>query len=136
MADDTNFRSYRPADQRRPAQATPTTSGRQGGSDPLAELARLIGQTDSFSAPNQGAPRTGAPAPARPAAATPVRKPSVPSDPYGSPLQFTPQQLDNRGAAETQQDSFQTAEDPTIYGTPELQQTTGDQSDAYYEDPS
>jgi hypothetical protein len=134
MADDTNFRSYRPADQRRPAQATPTTSSRQGGSDPLAELARLIGQTDSFSDPNQGAARTGAPAPA--AAAPPVRRPSVPNDPYGSPLQFSSQQFDHRSAAETQHETLQPTYDPAIYGTPEQQQAAGDQSDAYYDDPS
>jgi hypothetical protein len=136
MADDTNFRSYRPADQRRPAQATPTASGRQGDSDPLAELARLIGQSDPFSDPDQRAPRSGAPAPAVPTpAATPVRRPSVPSDPYGSPLQFSPQQFDNRSASETQHETFQPAHDPAIYGTPE-QQPAGDSSDAYYDDPA
>src|SRR4051795_3141901 len=102
MADDTNFRSYRPADQRRPAQTTPVASGRQGGGDPLAELARLIGQTDPFSDLNHGAPRAGAPVPSRPAPGEvpaqpplrrPVTTPSAPSDPYGSPLQFTPQQF-------------------------------------------
>jgi hypothetical protein len=143
MADDTNFRSYRPADQRRPAQTTPTASGRQGGGDPLAELARLIGQTDPFSDLNQGAPRA-TPVPPRPAPVAipqpplrrPVATPSVPSDPYGSPLQFSPQQFDNRGAAEPQHESFQPAYDPAIYGTPEQQQAGGYPSDAYYDDPS
>jgi hypothetical protein len=141
MADDTNFRSYRPADQRRPAQTTPVASGRQGGGDPLAELARLIGQTDPFSDLNHGAPRAGAPVPSRPAPVAmpaqpplrrPVTTPSAPSDPYGSPLQFTPQQFDNRGAGESQHETFQ----PAIYGTPEQQQAGGYPSDAYDDDSS
>jgi SPOR domain len=145
MADDTNFRSYRPADQRRPAQTTPTASGRQGGGDPLAELARLIGQTDPFSDLNQGAPRANAPVPSRPAPVAipsqpplrrPVVTPSAPSDPYGSPLQFSPQQFDNRGATEPQHEGFQPAYDPAVYGTPEQQQAGGYPSDAYYDDPS
>jgi hypothetical protein len=145
MADDTNFRSYRPADQRRPAQTTPAASGRQGGGDPLAELARLIGQTDPFSDLNQGAPRAGAPVPSRPAPVAipaqpplrrPVTTPAAPSDPYGSPLQFSSQQFDNRGAGESHHESFQPAYDPAIYSTPEQQQAGGYPSDAYDDDPS
>jgi len=144
MADDSNFRSYRPADQRWPAQASPPAGGGQGGNDPLAELARLIGQTDPFADPNRGAARGGAPAPARPAPVAappqapvrrPVATPSVPSDPYGSPLQFSPQQFGNHGMIEPQQ-SFQPAYDPAIYGTPEQEQAPGHPSEAYYDDPS
>lgn len=132
MADDTNFRSYRASDQRRPAQATPTASGRQGGNDPLAELARLIGQSDPFADLKQDAPRAGTPAPSR----RPVATPSVPSDPYGSPLQFSSQQFDNRGDVEPQHESFQPAYDPAIYGKQDQQQPAGHASDAYYDDPS
>jgi hypothetical protein len=47
MADDNTLRSYRPSDpfRREPA---PSNAG-AGGSDPLAELARLIGQSDPFA---------------------------------------------------------------------------------------
>ena len=63
--------------------------------------------------------------------------PSVPSDPYGSPLQFSPQQFDNRGAVEPQHESFQPAYDPAIYGTHEQQQAAaGYPSVAYHDDPS
>ena len=66
----------------------------------------------------------------------PVATPSVPNDPYGSPLQFSTQQFDHRGAAEPQHERFQPAYDPAIYGTQEQQQAAGYPSDAYYDDPS
>jgi hypothetical protein len=44
MADDNNQRPFRPGD----ARATPTANA-AGGNDPLAELARLIGQSDPFA---------------------------------------------------------------------------------------
>ncbi len=44
MADDNNQRPYRPGDARAPA-----TANTAGGNDPLAELARLIGQSDPFA---------------------------------------------------------------------------------------
>lgn len=144
MADDTNFRSYRPADQRWPAQAAPATGGREGGSDrsdPLAELARLIGQTDPFA---DVAPRGGArPAPAampQPPVHAPQPAPSFPSDPYGAPLSSQPygaKPLESHGSfAEPRQDGFQPAYDPAIYGTPPQQQAPSHPSQAYYDDPS
>jgi hypothetical protein len=140
MADDSNFRSYRPADQRRPSQATPAATGREGGNDPLAELARLIGQTDPFGDLNKVSPPRGSVAAQGRAApaAPPPRGPMPPaaSDPYGSPLQFGGNQFDNRGMVEPQQESFQPAYDPAIYGTPQQQQDTGYPSEAYYDDPS
>jgi hypothetical protein len=45
MADDNRFRSIRPADPYRRAQEEPAS----GASDPLAELARLIGQNDPYA---------------------------------------------------------------------------------------
>ena len=48
MADDHTLRSYRPNDPYQPAE--PSRPGEQpGGGDPLAELARLIGQRDPFA---------------------------------------------------------------------------------------
>jgi hypothetical protein len=51
MADDNTVRAYRSNEPyRRPAAPAPApTSGDAGGSDPLAELARLIGQADPFA---------------------------------------------------------------------------------------
>jgi hypothetical protein len=125
MADDTNFRSYRPADQRWPAQAAPPAGSREGGNDPLAELARLIGQTDPFA---DMPPRPTAAA--RPAPATMPPQPA-PGDPYSAkPFES------HGGFAEPRQDSFQPAYDPAIYGTPPEQQPQSHPSQAYYDDPS
>ena len=142
MADDTNFRSYRPADQRWPAQAKPASGGREGGNDrndPLAELARLIGQTDPFAELSKTAPPRSAAAPVRAAAAMPPRPSAAPapaSDPYGSPLQFSGEGFD-RGYQASQPESFQPAYDPAIYGTPQPQAADpGYPSEAYYDDPS
>jgi hypothetical protein len=139
MADDTNFRSYRPADQRWPAQSTSPAGGREGGNDPLAELARLIGQTDPFAELNKAAPPRGSGAQARPAPAAMPPAPAAPhypSDPYGSPLQFSGKGFDARGYTEPQQENFQPAYDPAIYGTPQQDATSGYPSEAYYDDPS
>ena len=138
MADDTNFRSFRPADQRWPSQGNSAGDSREGGNDPLAELARLIGQTDPFGELNKVPPRPAAPAPrANPAA--PAQQPRAPqpptptsTDPYGAPLSFGRQQPDARGQG--QQQGFQPAYDPAIYGTP--QQAAGYPSEAYSDDPS
>ena len=141
MADDTNFRSYRPADQRWPAK-TPAAGGQDGGhdrNDPLAELARLIGQTDPFGDLNKVSPPRGTPA-GRPVAPTmppaPTLQPPPPAfapDPYGSPLQFSGKGFDAPGFAPQRQDSFQPAYDPAIYGTPQ-HQAPEYPSEAYYED--
>jgi hypothetical protein len=64
MADDNTLRSYRLNDpHRRSAQPAEAQDQSFGGSDPLAELARLIGQNDPFAdsarrAPQAAAPRT------------------------------------------------------------------------------
>ena len=75
MADDHNQRAYRAADaSTRGAGAA--SGGTTSGSDPLAELARLIGQTDPFAEYGRGnngraAPGAGAqPAPSWPGEAT------------------------------------------------------------------
>jgi hypothetical protein len=47
MADDHTLRSYRPNDPYQPEPARPSEPA--GGGDPLAELARLIGQRDPFA---------------------------------------------------------------------------------------
>jgi hypothetical protein len=68
MADDNNHRSFRGADA-----ASRAASGTPAGSDPLAELARLIGQNDPFgeySRADERRPsnvRQGSPAPVQPA---------------------------------------------------------------------
>ncbi len=49
MADDNTLRSYRSNDPYRRAAEPARPGERAGGSDPLAELARLIGQTDPFA---------------------------------------------------------------------------------------
>ena len=49
MADDNPLRSYRSNDPYRRAGGATSQGDRAGGSDPLAELARLIGQTDPFA---------------------------------------------------------------------------------------
>ncbi len=49
MADDNRFRSTRPGDAYRRAADTPFPNERVTGSDPLAELARLIGKNDPYA---------------------------------------------------------------------------------------
>ncbi len=56
MADDNNQRPYRPNDVRPTPQATPAA-----GNDPLAELARLIGQSDPFAEFGRDTARRAAP---------------------------------------------------------------------------
>ena len=74
MADNTTGRrSYRSDEDSREGPGAHKAGGETGGRDPLAELARLIGQDDPFHEPKQARsgglePRklSGAPAPARP----------------------------------------------------------------------
>ncbi len=78
MADDHSQRPYR-------GNEVPTrgASGSTSGNDPLAELARLIGQNDPFSEFGRDTGRRAAAAPAAPA--QPVAPPPAPSAPmYGS----------------------------------------------------
>jgi hypothetical protein len=71
MADDNRFRSTRPGDSYRRAAEPSRPSEHTGGSDPLAELARLIGRNDPYAefglsasspAEPQGSYSTAAPA--------------------------------------------------------------------------
>src|SRR5450759_774821 len=93
MADDQNQRPYR-SNETMP-RATPAASA-ASGSDPLAELARLIGQNDPFAELGRANARRAAappptvnwPAPPAPLAA-PAAQPSVPEAPlYGAPDGF------------------------------------------------
>lgn len=131
MADDSSFRSYRPADPRWPVQSAPAAGQRPAGNDPLAELARLIGQTDPLVDDDRSNGRGDVPPPTRSASPTlpplpPMPRPLAPQprDPYGSPLQFGEEHLDTE-SPEPQPESFQPAYDPAIYGTPEQPQASG-----------
>jgi SPOR domain len=69
MADDHTLRSYRPDDRYQPAEPL-RPSEHAGGGDPLAELARLIGQRDPFAEFGRSNSRQGQrPAPDVPATA-------------------------------------------------------------------
>jgi hypothetical protein len=57
MADDSNFRSYRTPEPRTRAAEPPRSSAPAGAGDPLAELARLIGQNDPFAEFGRNSPR-------------------------------------------------------------------------------
>src|SRR5262245_4423767 len=71
MADDTTSRSHRSND---PYRRDPSGSGTYGsGSDPLAELARLIGQGDPFSDPPRSHTRS-----AEPREPQPTQQPKAP----------------------------------------------------------
>jgi hypothetical protein len=150
MADDTNFRSYRSSDPYGRGGAAPAPN-REVASDPLAELARLIGQNDPFADLRRESFRGEAPAAAQHqgglADSAGADWHSGHADPAGAPYgesHDTPQaaqQFGNR-PYETQQshpqhpesDGFQPAYDPAIYGTP--QQAGGGYGDeAYYEGP-
>ena len=138
MADDTNFRSYRPADQRWPAQPSAPGKGKDAGNDPLAELARLIGQTDPFAELNKTAPPRAA-VPGRPTPVMPPqpRAPAAPAhnaDPHGSPLQVSGKGF-GRPSQHPAAESFQPAYDPAIYGAPEQPEASGYPSEGYYDDP-
>ena len=62
MADDNTLRSYRSNDPyRRSANPADAQDTALGGSDPLAELARLIGQTDPYPEPARRQPQGGTP---------------------------------------------------------------------------
>ncbi|HET7681201.1 MAG TPA: SPOR domain-containing protein [Xanthobacteraceae bacterium] len=67
-----------------------------------------------------------------PVHAPPPARPSE-SDPYGSPLQFSGQHF---GYSDPQQQGFQPAYDPAIYGTPQQEQAAAYPSEAYYDDPA
>ncbi|MFZ0846412.1 MAG: SPOR domain-containing protein, partial [Pseudolabrys sp.] len=64
MADDYTQRPYRPNEP--PARSGQPGKALGGGSDPLAELARLIGQNDPFSEFGRDGVRRSAPPPQPP----------------------------------------------------------------------
>jgi SPOR domain len=119
MVDDSNFRSHR-------------------RNDPLAELARLIGQNEPFSDLNRGTPGPS-PAQSRPAPASMPKAPmlgaaaSSQSDPYGSPLQPGGRQF---GYPEPQHRDFPPAYDPAIYGTRQQEQAPAYPSETSFDDPA
>ncbi|HZS65298.1 MAG TPA: SPOR domain-containing protein [Xanthobacteraceae bacterium] len=141
MADDSNFRSYRPRDPRAPDRGTAasTGGGRQGANDPLAELARLIGQTDPFADLNRKAGGHAA-VPRMPRASefdTPVRpvppaasydrhQPSIAARHLG-PAPFDQSSLEPEAG-------FEPAYDPAIFGS--APQNAGHPQQPYYPDPS
>jgi hypothetical protein len=137
MAD--NNRSYRPADQRWPAQSTPVAGGRPTN-DPLAELARLIGQSDPFADIPPRAGTAARPAPALqqpPTVQAPQPVPSYPNDPYGSPIPQQPysgKPFDSPSFEEPRQESFQPPYDPAMYAAGQPQAAYP--SEAYYDDPT
>ncbi len=75
MADDNNFRSYRSGDPARGGATGASPTNREKGPDPLAELARLIGQHDAFGDMKRDAARA------------PQVPPSVYRDSFSPPLQ-------------------------------------------------
>jgi hypothetical protein len=146
MADDTNFRSYRSSDPYGRGAAAPAPSNPDAASDPLAELARLIGQNDPFADLRRDSLRGEAPAAARQAApadharadwhsghAEPVDAPY--GNTHGAPQaapQFGARPHESQQYAEPpQDDGFQPAYDPAIYGAPPQ---NGDE--AYYQGPA
>src|ERR1700688_3368187 len=85
MADDYTQRPYR--SNQPPARGTPAASPGSSGSDPLAELARLIGQSDPFAEfGRDGARRAAAPRPAEPVADWPPQQaaPIAPAQNFGA----------------------------------------------------
>ncbi len=148
MADDTNFRSYRSGGPLGRGAPTPAASDRDGGSDPLAELARLIGQNDPFADLGRG----GTPRAARaPGAAMytdapdwqPHANPAAPAyrDAYNAPQAPHPQQQFNnppegQSYADPRQDhGFQAAYDPAVHGDAQ-HDGEGYGADTYYEGPA
>jgi SPOR domain len=144
MADDTHFRSYRQRDPRT-GERSPVdpASGRQGGSDPLAELARLIGQTDPFVEASRGGPGRAVPrAPHQGAAGGMPQQPGAapPSTPYGqnppesplAPPRGDPPPFENQAPIAPQAGGFEPAYDPAIYGS--APQAAGYGSQGYHDD--
>ena len=100
MADDYKSRSYRDDPYRRAAE--PARPSDYSNSDPLAELARLIGQNDPFTEPGRALPREPLPRGYQPRSSEPDWPPSIPerryaADPRGiDPRSFDPRSVDTR----------------------------------------
>jgi len=154
MADDHNQRPFRTNDPYSRG-AAPASSNPSGGNDPLAELARLIGQTDPFSefgrdnarrAPAPPAveqrPQPAAPAYAAPVYGAPGYHTSAPTQPQASPLQARDHQQTFPGfehpAAIPQgyaggNDQYRGGYDAQAHA-PAQQLASGYDDDAYYQD--
>ena len=80
MADDNKVRSYRSNDPYRrtgePSRPNERPNERASASDPLAELARLIGRNDPFAELGRGSPRQGHPPASQDAYAAPTTAPN------------------------------------------------------------
>jgi len=90
MADDHNQRAYRAADaSARGTGAGSSSSGATSGNDPLAELARLIGQTDPFAeyGRNNGGHHAAPAAGGQPGSSWPGETPGYAAPPAASPNQ-------------------------------------------------
>jgi hypothetical protein len=159
MADETNFRSSRSSDPyNRSGTATndpcargpASTPAGQSGNDPLAELARLIGQNDPFTDLARGGFR-GAPQPSRPGGmsdvgggewhAGPAGPAAAPYDhSYAAPApeQYGDQPFESEQpypGAHAGGEGFQPAYDPAIYGAAPSN-STGYPPGTYYEGPA
>jgi hypothetical protein len=85
MADDNRLRSYRSNDPYRRAAEPPQPSEPAGASDPLAELARLIGQSDPFAEFGRSNQRQAGPAALAPQAQPAPHGQYRPRDDYAQP---------------------------------------------------
>jgi hypothetical protein len=105
MADDNTLRSYRSNDPYRRAASQPDASNAAPAGDPLAELARLIGQTDPFAdtAPHLQRSRHQEQPPAPPSPAGDWRRhiePPVYADMHTEPAHDYPQEAAPQQAAD------------------------------------
>src|SRR5215468_957283 len=71
MADNNTSRSYRSNDPYRRGSGSTSSGSQAAGGDPLAELARLIGQSDPFADVGQTVPRRAEPQRAAPQSSAP-----------------------------------------------------------------
>ena len=85
MADENRLRSYRSNDPYRRAAEPPQPSEPAGASDPLAELARLIGQSDPFAEFGRSNQRQAGPAALAPQAQPAPHGQYRPRDDYAQP---------------------------------------------------
>jgi len=140
MADDNNQRPYRTNESR----ATPQGSS-ASGNDPLAELARLIGQTDPFAEYGRDAGQRGAARPKEASAdwpqqtpnsvfpsSSPARAPVTQTDapqmqPFGGAA-YDPQRYDTASFANSA-GLYRTENDPAAFAPP-----AQDEDDQYYKD--
>ena len=90
MADDNRLRSYRSNDPHRRAAEPSRPSEPASASDPLAELARLIGQSDPFAEFGRGNQRQAGPTGQAPQPQPPSRGQYRPQDHYAQPDSYQP----------------------------------------------